>query len=388
MRLEDQLHDAMAARVAAAPVPTDLTERAVAGAARIRKRRTTGAVATTMAAVVAVAFAVVQIGLRTGDGSIGTMPTPVGIAGPARIDLISGKILYQADGGEIPLPFKPGMTVTKAFRANGSWLLTYQRTDTRDTVVVLVRADGSTADLGTGDGSVVKVTENGARAVIQLGVGIQLSRAVVVELPSGTVIAQTTLSELVVVQGWSNTIVLLGAVSGDLSPVPVDRWDPSHGPFVPDPTTDEFRILGRYGSQGQVLALTNGGVETCPTVVDPAADFAIRARQCGVGLFEIATSSPDGHRLMRWTTEPDGSQGRWESLDVAAGDASFIRLGVPPTLVQGDAWWESSTTVLVAVGATRQQPTELLRCTVDGSPCTRVPLPPSTTDFPVPVTLP
>jgi hypothetical protein len=311
-----------------------------------------------------------------------------------RYDVVIGSALYRAGGGRIDLPARPGMVIDSAAPGRRSWLITYSATYSASysagpqgrRQVVLVTADGATHDLGDGPRTSVAVTADGTRAAVLIFDGRD-THASVIELPSGRETAHTTLPSPGLADGglravgWSGNAIVLSRPASDPSPTWADVWDPTQGPYLPDPTRSRaFRFIGRYGSSGNWLAMTPAGAEDCLVVVHPAADFTIRQQRCGLGLF--LSPSPDGQRLFR---PKDGPLRTWETLDTAAvlaGSSAWVTLGAPAGTEQPQVWAEDATSVLVAVAVPppgEPVPPEhwldLVRCPINGGPCQRVPVP-------------
>ncbi|CRK60952.1 hypothetical protein [Alloactinosynnema sp. L-07] len=382
MSIEENLQEALAARVAVVPDTVDLADSAIAGGRRIRRRRAMVAITGSVVAVVAAALVVVQVA-RQPVAVVPADPTSISVA-PApgsprpRLDLVDGLVLRRAGGGQVALPAVADMRVADAVRVVGGWLLTYQRVDSlQGHSVVLVREDGSSAPLGQAPDTAVVVDRDGKRAVVQFWNGsyqdgTQVANAVVVEFPSGTVVARTPLpagDQSMVVRAWSGDLVVLARVSGDFGAVPVDAWNPARGAFVVSPVLKEFAILGRFGAAGHLLAMVSDtdSQDACLVEVDPAAEFAVLRKVCRVGLaWEPPPVSNDGQYLL-WQRGTE-----WIAhADLLTGSGWSKGLGTMDIFDSPDFYWETETAVLIA----GHRGLGLLRCHVDGSPCERATLP-------------
>ncbi len=283
-RLEDTLRDAFRDRVAVAPAVPALTDRAIIGAARVRRRRTATACAVAALCVALVGLSASFVGGRGGvvDAS------PFGIASAARsptepvapaavpVDVVIDATLYRAGGGRVLLG---GLApcelcrVADAWRVPDGWLVESYRVNEppappQSTLWFVPELGSSTPPLVTGTSMHVS-RETGSRPRInvawtdseRLYLGTYSGQAVTdvvstpapeVEVPAVGDLGDTRrLYPQAVVGG---AVLLAGTHTGAGLGF-WDVWFPDRGDFVPadqpqieflGTTTDGERIIAWY----------------------------------------------------------------------------------------------------------------------------------------------
>jgi len=294
--IEDALRETFDARAAHAPVLDDIAGRAIRGAGRARRRRTT--MLTTLAVVALVAAGITALPGRryqdriTGTGVTAALPNVDPTAGydvmePIPADLLNRNRLQLTDGRVFMLD---GMgTVGGVWRVRDGWLA--MSNETYESSVWFIQPSGARKLLATG-----------ARAVVSHGTkarpGPQIAWSHDGQLSLATLDGDR-LADVATTDGIGHLFpvlvvgdgVMLGGTGASGSIAIWDMWFPDRGPYKPTPVTSD-RISRVFGAtDDRIIALVDG----CFTLVDPVG-FTLDRTNCQLhfGSDTSVYPSPDG----------------------------------------------------------------------------------------------
>ena len=321
--IEDVVRRALREQVSRQPAMTEPAERAIAGAAALRRRHTALAVGAAVVALVAVVSGGVVLHRR---GTAPSLPPSTGAPVPSNSPsasvspstapslpsvglsaLVENQTFLLTPHGELlplsKLDGQPG----RAYQTADGWLvntfLNYSGTDGAQ--LWLLRADGSAHRLLDGVGGDGVVSPDGRRLAWRAGNQLKVGHlddtgAVVTE-------ATTQAPERGDPLLYTGSAVLLAytATGGGLDNF--DVWVPQQGRYTPAWDRAQANgIVGVYGATaggrwlvGSVLgAPGTGGKDTCLARLDPLDSLRVVARACGLPVAgEWGSVSPDGHWL-------------------------------------------------------------------------------------------
>jgi hypothetical protein len=347
--LEQELREALARQATGAPVAPGMAERAVAGARRVRRRRTalTAAVA---ASVLVGALSVTPSLLGEGDS-----PAPaVSLTGPPRVPVLDedGHVVDWPRGEQRVRSF----AVESVFSAVPTGLL---RHDTAGATLSLVPVDDpAPRTLLDGLQSAPGVSPDGDRvAAVVTDDGAQ--RLVEVEVSSGRVLRAVPLAPPLVragedarVVGYSGDRVLIKVGSDNGPTWRAAMWE-----------AGDENVIGVLEGLDGIVEVTDGVAATGWAEDGLCFDF-VRLRDGG-GTWQVCDVwgprfSPDGDLVVMARQEG----GQLEVRDAADGKRQ-LSLDVPPDVLVAD--WESNETLLYVTA--RAGGVDIVRCAVSSAEC-------------------
>lgn len=333
--IEDVVRRALRERVSSQPALTEPAERAIAGAAALRRQHTVLAVSAVVVALVAVVSGgVVLRGLGTRPGLPPATGAPVPSTSPSQSAspspsptptlpsvglsalVESQTFLLTPQGKLLSLSMLPGPP-TGAYQTADGWLLNTNFTGTDGGQLWLLRPDGSAQRLLDGVGGYGVVTPDGRRLAWRAGDKLNVGHLD----STGAVItdATTQAPERGDPLIYTGSAVLLGytATGGGIDNF--DVWTPQQGRYTPSwDRAQSGGIVGVWGATpdgrwliGTALATPGtGSKDTCLARIDPLNRLRVVARACRLPApRDVGTVSPDGHWLA------------YQSLDEATGRA-------------------------------------------------------------------
>lgn len=322
--IEDVVRRALEGQVSRQPAMTEPAERAIAGAAALRRRHTLLAVG---AAVVALA-AVVSGGVALrGRGTGPSLPPSTGAPVPAvspsvplsptaapslptiGLSAIVENLTYLlAPDGKLVSLSKIGGSPGVTYQLSGGWLVNAAVNGALADghQLWLLRPDGSARllldNVGGADGAVFSPD---GRKVAWLGGG-KLNMGHLDGTDTVVTEATTQAPERGYPLAVAGSAVLLGysQTGGGLDNF--DVWVPQQGRYTPAWNRAQANgIVGVFGATpdgrwliGDVLSSPGGGKDSCLARLDPLNQLRVVARACGLpAAIEWGTVSPDGHWL-------------------------------------------------------------------------------------------
>jgi hypothetical protein len=305
-RLEDELRETFAGRVANVPAVRDVAGSAIARGRAVRRRQriSTGAAFAVVIALVASGTWWLRAGNLDDGGRSDSVAAPASAAAdlPAEFDLVVGGELRAA--GQAPITLPGEGDVFDAVRMPEGWLVVRGAKLTHE--LWLVRPQGPAALLIPAMPANFVISPDGRRVAYQQG-----SRLIVtsiadgkariehdVQLPGTDSSQGRTGAEL---SGWAGRYLVIGNRLG-LGYDGFDLWDPARGAYVPTWNRD---VVGIYAAtpdgRSVVGAVKDGGsTRTCAAVLDPAAGLRVGDKTCGQLYLSISRHglSPDGQWIL------------------------------------------------------------------------------------------
>jgi hypothetical protein len=379
--LEDELRRTLADRVASPPAVEHLADRAIAGAARLRRGRALAASLATAALVALAGGAAVAIvgdpprehtAIPGPSASVAPVPPVAGLPTDVLVLDAAGRgWILTRDGDSVPL----GEAAAQAWRVDDGWLV--------------VSADGRRLWLVTGSGSRTTLVE-GESVMVSEGTaqrpGIQVAWAAGGVLRLGTFVdgridnpvtaTGVRAASGVNLRPWrvvGETLVLAGTTIGGGLDV-WDYWTPARGEFVPSGTGSAnpaglLAVLGVSGNRALGISANGpGDTSGCLGEFDPDGLVPLRSactHTFSVGVDVGIVPSPDGRW---WAVIRTGGVALYDADSVWTG-ASPVRTWATAAVAVG---WRDGSTLF----ALDKAGTVVTLSAAAASPLATLPLPP------------
>ncbi|MGH3737356.1 MAG: hypothetical protein ACRDT6_17340 [Micromonosporaceae bacterium] len=358
-RIEEQLRATFEEQLTELPATVDPAGTAIAGAGRVRRRRTVALAAAAVVAVLAVAAGVGLIGARDNAQPAPPATPPAKTVPP--VEVLTGDTLRLTDGRTLRLPGIGDADDIEIVRGAGGWVYRGDKQHWFMSVNgVSSRLDGS-GYLFSPDGTrLAWTTDSGVHTGHIAGDRIVTDRS--------TRVPDAPAAEPVAWLGGKLVIASICCGGDGGSDGWYDMWDPAAGAFVPDPTPvaqlEGFIPRDAPVRDGTVYAVGSTGDRICVLALDPVRHFRTVHKVCDIAdvtAESLLQPSPDG----RWLLVAEANPAEFTVVDLTRDAAPLTGcdgIGVDPESPRlTTAIWESGSSALIkAPNGT------LTRCTVEG----------------------